>query len=662
MGMGMAAGLPVLLGRSRAASAHRRGVAGRRSALCPPTVGKTLPGTPRRASARWRQGRRRRIALRARCHRRDIGAGANRSPCRRRHRRHRERSAAPERAVFRARPARACRGAGHPGRCGGAGAAAQRLCRRRQLPRRRLRAPSAAHPAQSAHAQRRAAAIPGRAQMAQGLAVAWPAPGGPAAAGCIPAIGQTLRRGLVRAAPVQTVQRPARARPVQPESVDHRGRLRRHRGRRQRRRICPLAALCQRIAAPGGRRQRPDRASLALGLGAQRRAATEPALWQISRPADDQLRLGRLGRRESSGGSGDALAPSGLCPAARGADLRRSGARRLQRAAPELSPLGRAIAPAAVSGPPRWRDRHGAAGGLPASEKRPRHARCGCPGNSVPQSPLKQAMAHPVTHRMRALRAVAGREIGKFFQQPGRMLSSLVRPLLWFLVFAAGFQNIFGVAIIAPYQTYIEYKVYMAPGLLAMIALFNGMQSSLAMVYARQMGVMRLLLPHPLPRGWVLACKLLGGMLLSLLQMLAFLLVASGFGVTFAWQDLPGALAVMALAGLMLGLLLSVNVRQLENFAGTMNFVIFPMFFISSALYPLWKLEESGATIVYQLARANPFTHAVEAIRFALYGQAQWSSLAVVAGCAALFFTLALRGYDPQRGVARAARDLRAGR
>ena len=283
----------------------------------------------------------------------------------------------------------------------------------------------------------------------------------------------------------------------------------------------------------------------------------------------------------------------------------------------------------------------------------------------MPQSPLKQAMAHPVTHRMRALRAVAGREIGKFFQQPGRMLSSLVRPLLWFLVFAAGFQNIFGVAIIAPYQTYIEYKVYMAPGLLAMIALFNGMQSSLAMVYDREMGVMLLLLTAPLPRGWLLACKLLGGMLLSLLQMLAFLLVASGFGVTFAWQDLPGALAVMALAALMLGalgLLLSVHVRQLENFAGTMNFVIFPMFFISSALYPLWKLEESGATIVYQLARANPFTHAVEAIRFALYGQAQWSSLAVVAGCAALFFTLALRGYDPQRGVARAARDLRAGR
>ena len=54
----------------------------------------------------------------------------------------------------------------------------------------------------------------------------------------------------------------------------------------------------------------------------------------------------------------------------------------------------------------------------------------------------------------------------------------------------------------------------------------------------------------------------------------------------------------MLLAGFMLGavgLLLSVHIRQLENFAGTMNFVIFPMFFVSSALYPLWKVQESGA-------------------------------------------------------------------
>jgi ABC-2 type transport system permease protein len=182
------------------------------------------------------------------------------------------------------------------------------------------------------------------------------------------------------------------------------------------------------------------------------------------------------------------------------------------------------------------------------------------------------------------------------------------------------------------------------------------MQSSLAMVYDREIGVMRLLLTAPLPRSWLLACKLAAGTVLSLLQMAAFLLVAMAFGIRFESLHLLAATGAMALAALMLGalgLLLSVHVRQLENFAGTMNFVIFPMFFISSALYPLWKLQESGAEVVYQLARFNPFTHAVEAIRFALYGQVAPLSLAVVAGSAVVFFALALQGYDPQRGMAR---------
>jgi ABC-2 type transport system permease protein len=260
-------------------------------------------------------------------------------------------------------------------------------------------------------------------------------------------------------------------------------------------------------------------------------------------------------------------------------------------------------------------------------------------------------------HAALAMNAVVGRETRNFVRQPGRLFSALVRPLLWLLVFAAGFQNVFGVAIAPPYETYIEYKVYITPGLLGMIALFNGMQSSLAMVYDREMGVMRLLLTAPLPRAWILASKLAAGALLSFLQMLAFLAVSLLFGIDVIWANLPWALVVFMLAAVMLaalGLVLSVYVKQLENFAGTMNFVIFPMFFISTALYPLWKLEESGAQVVHMLARFNPFTHAVEAIRFALYGQVQALSVGITLGCALLFFGIALWGYDPQRGMARA--------
>jgi ABC-2 type transport system permease protein len=105
------------------------------------------------------------------------------------------------------------------------------------------------------------------------------------------------------------------------------------------------------------------------------------------------------------------------------------------------------------------------------------------------------------------------------------------------------------------------------------------------------------------------------------------------------------------------GLLLSVYVRQLENFAGTMNFVIFPMFFMSPALYPLWKLQESGAELVYQIARFNPFTHAVELIRFAMYGQFNATAATVVLGWLAACYLLAVWGYDPQRGLIGARRQ-----
>jgi ABC-2 type transport system permease protein len=62
-------------------------------------------------------------------------------------------------------------------------------------------------------------------------------------------------------------------------------------------------------------------------------------------------------------------------------------------------------------------------------------------------------------HILRALRAIATRELLKFVQQRGRLLSALVRPLIWLAVFAAGFYNVFGVSIIPPYKTYITYQV-----------------------------------------------------------------------------------------------------------------------------------------------------------------------------------------------------------
>jgi ABC-2 type transport system permease protein len=266
-----------------------------------------------------------------------------------------------------------------------------------------------------------------------------------------------------------------------------------------------------------------------------------------------------------------------------------------------------------------------------------------------------------VGHALQALRAIMLRELFKFSRQYGRLASALVRPLLWLAVFAAGFRIVFGVAIVEPYDTYIPYDVYIAPGLVGMVLLFNGMQSSLAMVYDREMGLMRLLLTAPLPRPWILFSKLVATAVLSLAQAAAFVIVAALLGTVLpVWgPHTPVVLLAAVTSSLMLGalgLLLSVHIKQLENFAGTMNFIIFPMYFLSTALYPLWKLEESGAAWVYQLARFNPFTHAVEWMRFALYGKDPGIAPWVVLGTLVVCFVLACWGYDPQRGFGALAR------
>jgi ABC-2 type transport system permease protein len=174
------------------------------------------------------------------------------------------------------------------------------------------------------------------------------------------------------------------------------------------------------------------------------------------------------------------------------------------------------------------------------------------------------------------------------------------------------------------------------------------------------MGVMRLLLTAPLPRWMLLFCKLLAGTTLSVITSYVFLAVCAIplFDVTFEPGHWLTVLPALIASGLMLGalgLFLSVHIGQLENFASTMNFVIFPMFFFSTALYPLWKLEQSGSMALYYAAQANPFTHAVELIRFALYGEFAPEAAAVVGGATAAFFMLAVFGYNPQRGMIRRA-------
>jgi ABC-2 type transport system permease protein len=258
-----------------------------------------------------------------------------------------------------------------------------------------------------------------------------------------------------------------------------------------------------------------------------------------------------------------------------------------------------------------------------------------------------------ILHYWRAMWGIIWRELWRFVTQRERFISALVRPLVWLFVFAAGFRAALGLAITPPYETYILYEVYITPGLCGMIQLFNGMQSSLSMVYDREMGSMRILMVCPLPRWFLLLSKLLAGTAVSILQVYVFLVIAWFYDIKAPWQGYLWVLPALMLSGLMLGalgLLLSSFIKQLENFAGVMNFVIFPMFFMSTALYPLWKMKESSV-LLYNLAKYDPFSQAIELIRFALYGQFNQQAFIYTLAAFIVFMTAAIIGYNPSKGM-----------
>jgi len=249
----------------------------------------------------------------------------------------------------------------------------------------------------------------------------------------------------------------------------------------------------------------------------------------------------------------------------------------------------------------------------------------------------------------RALAAIVRREALRLLSQRERLVATFVRPLLWLAIFAAGFRGALGLSITPPYETYILYEVYIVPGLAAMMLLFNGIQTSLAMVYDREAGTMRLLLTSPVPRWIALGARLLASQLVIMPAVIAFLLLARLWHVRPPLAGYVVAMPALLLSGTMLGalgLILSAFSRQLENFAAAMNFVIFPMFFASTALYPLWRINDASPSLAF-IVQVNPFSHVVELIRFALYLQLNLSALGVVTAVTTAAFAAATAAYDP---------------
>lgn len=209
---------------------------------------------------------------------------------------------------------------------------------------------------------------------------------------------------------------------------------------------------------------------------------------------------------------------------------------------------------------------------------------------------------------LRAITAIIGRELKRTLRQRGRLLSSLVRPLLWLVVIGGGVET-----VVAHSGAYRDFLV---PGLVAMTLLFGGMLAALSLVHDKESGVLRLLLAAPLHHGWIVVARTLSAAAAALLQatLLLLVLAACGWiGTSTNWPLLAVGLVLTALTAATLGMLVAVWAQSLENFAVMMNLIIFPLFFLSGALYPVQGLPPWLKLVTV----ANPFSYGVDLLKHA---------------------------------------------
>lgn len=210
----------------------------------------------------------------------------------------------------------------------------------------------------------------------------------------------------------------------------------------------------------------------------------------------------------------------------------------------------------------------------------------------------------------RALGAIIGRDLARMLRQRGRLVSAMVRPMIWLFVIGAGFGTVleqFGRG---------DYQQFMVPGVLSMVLLFGSVLASLSLVYDKESGVMRMLIIAPFPHYWIILARTLSAAVVGLCHavLLMALLVPLGYlGIPHNPTLLVIGLLGTALMSAALGSLIAVFSRTLENFAVIMNFFIFPTFFLSGALYPIDHLP----ALLQWVTRINPFSYGVDVLKHA---------------------------------------------
>ena len=249
------------------------------------------------------------------------------------------------------------------------------------------------------------------------------------------------------------------------------------------------------------------------------------------------------------------------------------------------------------------------------------------------------------------VRGIVVRDLIRSVRQRSRILAGVVRPFIWVLLVGVGFNSI------ARLEGGIPYHAFAYPGGVVMGALFGGTLTAISTVYDREFGMLRLMLASPSGTGALLAGRTLSAALVGLLQG-GIVLLSAPLVIGVEWSSVGrgiGALALAAVASATIGLLIASRLSSVENFGGIINVVLFPLLFVSGALYPTRGMPAPLRT----LAQVNPVTYMVDLMRHA-FGQpvefAAATDVAALLATTALAFGIAAVLFDPeQRFVRRTA-------
>jgi ABC-2 type transport system permease protein len=191
-----------------------------------------------------------------------------------------------------------------------------------------------------------------------------------------------------------------------------------------------------------------------------------------------------------------------------------------------------------------------------------------------------------------------------------------VQPLLWLFIFGTALRR--NRALSGGFH---DYRAYLAPGVMAQAALFISIFFGLAVIWERDVGQLQRLLATPIPRLGIVLGKATGAGIRALTQAVVLLAVLAVAGIAIRWNplDVLGALVLLVLGTggfACLSMILASLVRTRERFMGIGQLVMMPLFFASSALYPLAIMPEWLRVV----ARINPLTYEVHGMRQLLVG------------------------------------------